>query len=489
MNHISTDLLHDVCSVSPNVMSAMEARRILAALGGFARWSVDPKVFRIARADLPARFSAWMETAENQRPELPTAHGSCWIPIVQSDLGTGPGGGRFPALLSAFPFPVRWVAGRDHSERLPPDIRRLAVQVLNDLRVADALTENDEWGLQFPTEECQLGDCDFSRLTALSADSGWVPLAAGLLAALLPDGSGANPAVWSSGAWSRNGGIIPITGERRKALVAADFGARRIYFPDTNDRRLQVPEVQNRIQTVPLTQSERHPKKCLARLIKDFNLLEEPDESEPLDVCAKWHFDHQSILQATEFYKRRLIPMEVDHARDLGYPQLDHITHIVALISNRPETIHLTRAWFSGRQPVQGFLLLYTDHNAEIQRTLLQFQGELIRDGVNAQNITAVPFKDDPSNLNVFTPIIHRWINENQLDPANVVLDFTPGKKWMTLALIAAAPTGSCLHYWENDSRPGDQRVYSNRKHPCLWTAGKGLTLSVSDGQNAFEES
>lgn len=79
-----------------------------------------------------------------------------------------------------------------------------------------------------------LGDCDFSHFTALSAESGWVPLTAGLLTALDPEGSEVNTTVWSTGAWANRGGVIRIDGGRLKAVAASEFNAVRFYVPQAN---------------------------------------------------------------------------------------------------------------------------------------------------------------------------------------------------------------------------------------------------------------
>lgn len=480
---ITSQLLHRVCDVAPNEMTSIQARSIRIALGGFAKWCVSPNVLRLAQEDFNAPRD-WMDDAEDSlTPALPTTRGSCWMPVVVSSdfQGDKAASLSLAALRSGFPFPFRWVPEMDHSSRLPPSVRKLAEQIVEDLKHDKDVKLTGRWGLQLPDEECGLGDCDFSQFDSLTAASGWVPLTVGLLTALDPNGSEVNPSVWSTGAWASQGGVISIEGSRTKARAAVEFGAVRFYSPAINSNRLRKLGFLKEIQLQNIPAGEHSPSKCLRSLVTDFNKRREPHAEDSRQTCEQWFQKHPSVFQATDFYRRRLIDMEVSRCYETGHGlSPGSVSHIVTFLSNRSELMRLTTAYCMKSCRIEGCLIFYTPNDEDLAREQEPLRKELVSIGMPDIGITYQEIGDDPSQMAECRKLVRNWVEQHKIAPEKLLLDLTPGKKWMTLALLAAAPPQSRLLYWQNDNEPGTFRVKAGSETPFPWTAGTPFSLEPS---------
>lgn len=180
----------------------------LAVLGGAARWLLcEEALARLAEEDphydgLP-------------HPRLPETAGSCLI-VYEVDPG-------YPLLRPAFVLPLQWREGSGHDPGLPAKLRGLADRVLQHLRF-----EGTTWSLHrldpFRSLDLNLFD------SVLHHESGWAPLAGGLLIATR--GGKPRPDVWATGRWDGDGGVAEVEGLPAKLDLARRWGAKEVFVPE-----------------------------------------------------------------------------------------------------------------------------------------------------------------------------------------------------------------------------------------------------------------
>ena len=121
-----------------------------------------------------------------------------------------------------------------HAPNLPIELRAFADQMRRQFMEAKVVHE--DWTLHWgPPGDGQLG-LDEVRLEGFvdfKYDSGWAPLACGLIAAdRALDVNLANN-VWASGCWAA-GGVTQIEGWQKKLLLANDWKATHFFVLRTN---------------------------------------------------------------------------------------------------------------------------------------------------------------------------------------------------------------------------------------------------------------
>ena len=426
-------------------MTPSSAFDLVMHLRELAPWWLRPEVWRRAAENdaMPDSFrQSWQ-----QPPELPATFGSCWVVFAtQRDL-------PLALLQPALVLPLRWVPQQSHSSRLPSGLARLADEVLDVLIERGGLTSRD-WGLALGD---QLSGLDLSEMP-LDCPSGWASLAAGLLVA---DGRGTpDPLIWASGSWDDGDGIRPVEFLSEKLDLAVDSGAEVFFVP-----QVQVAEARRlntRIQIGCLRMAERDPVRALSDLTVRWQAPpprpEGPDDTQAFRRCCSYYRNQpRGEPRTTQYYWSHLLPTITQLCRAHlleRYPDC-RPTHMVTIVSGSPELVLLAARALD----VRSCLLLYTpDEDARRDQTKrMQMVRELLE--ADGRACVPAPFVDDQTLEQQIPAAINRFVLGQSAD--DLVLDLTPGTKWMTLIADRGMPPASWRLYVKNDTlsspdhRPG----------------------------------
>jgi hypothetical protein len=454
-------VLLELCSARPEEISPRAARDTVETLGAFGLWSLNPEILRRAAGfyrifGLEAQ-AAFME--QFKQPKLPKTQGACWVIVAVQN------GAALPALRPAFPIPLQWDPNKPHDSRLPKALRAIAEDVVTELAADRELhgPSVTAWGLRL-TDECGFSAADdLSQLDCLTWDSGWVPMAAGLITAIdqgLPD-----PEVWATGGW--NHGVRGVGAVQNKAQAAVDFGARALYVPSENLPDLAASSF-GPLEIAPLSSGSSLPRTALEPYLNKMKV--QPGPSASREQCVEYYLHLRSHGRAEQFYEDRLRPFTALQLRGrLREMCSQRFTSLLTVVSHRPATVLLAVEAIEPRRVV----LFYTPEGGKIESACREVVDHLTMKGLEP---LPVPVVDDVALRRTFAD----QITALNADAAEIIIDLTPGTKWMTLALSAAAPKGSYLVYWwhrVHRSADGDIRILPGTETPFLWRKGSGFNL------------
>ncbi|NLX99917.1 MAG: hypothetical protein GXY83_27785 [Rhodopirellula sp.] len=436
----------------PGVWSSPSAAsEVVRQLGGLARWCLKPELLRLAAendAIPPAYRDAW-----RTRPQLPATHGSCSVVFATHSQD------RLPLMRPAFALPLRWVQGQKHSPRLPAALVQLATEVAA-MFPAHHRIRGCEWGLQ-PGEE--LGDTDLSDMP-LAGNSGWASLAAGLLVAA--EGGTPDPQVWATGSWDHRSGVQCVEFLKEKLDLAIESGVKVFFVPFAQADEAR--GLRGDIEIGVLRMAEREPSRALAELALRLETPPPPpsgpDEAAEFDRCVAYYLKRpRGRPSTTQFYWSHLLPTITRRCRSQvlsEYPGWQP-THLVTIVSGSPELVPLAARALD----VTHCLLLYTPSAEPLrdQTRAMQMVKQLLE--ADGRACVPGPFEDNRS-LEYQIPDVVRRFGQGQ-PPESLVLDLTPGNKWMTWVADRAMLTKSWRVYVRNDTltaadrrvRPGSERL------------------------------
>ncbi|MCC6240012.1 MAG: hypothetical protein IT448_06920 [Phycisphaerales bacterium] len=206
--------------LSNGATSPLGALRATRALGSLARWWLSPQVLDLAVQVDPA----WRES--RQMPlRLGSEPGSCAILFAQ------PNGSRLSLLRQTFALPLQWqLTDEPNGCKLPLAVRELARQVRQSL-ASEYGDRVNKCTLKLAAID-HIDQMDLSALDAdvLKAESGWAPLAAGLV--LLLEGGKPDPRVLATGAWDSAGGLGSVGELQAKINAARELGVSQLFIPE-----------------------------------------------------------------------------------------------------------------------------------------------------------------------------------------------------------------------------------------------------------------
>ena len=432
-------------------LSQYAATELVMLLDRLASWCLNPEVLmRAAENDaIPEDYRAeW-----RQAPRLPATHGACWVPFATESRIP------LPLLRPAFVLPLRWSEEQAHSPRLPQALQPLAVEVAASFP-GNRRIDGCGWGLQLTDD---LGDVDLSDMP-VDCHSGWAALAAGLLVAA--EGGTPDPQVWATGSWGNRRGILPVDGLKQKLELAAEFGARAFFVPSVQAE--EAAQLASGLEIGQLQMSEPEPSRALAELALCLETAppppRNPDDLAAVERCVDYYSKRpRGRPGTTQFYWSHLLPTITQRCRSQVRSEYGDCrpTHIVTIVSGSPELVLLAVRALD----VKHCLLLYTpDPDARRDQTgaMLMVKELLEADG---RHCLPQPFQDGPV-LQQEIPTAVRHFAAGR-PPESLVLDLTPGNKWMTWAADRAMPAGSWRLYVRNDTlsapdrrvRPGSERL------------------------------
>ncbi len=438
-------------------LSTPAATDLVLRLGDLAHWCLRPEVLQRAAANdsVPESHRRLWQ----QLPALPATFGSCWVVFALNQ--------HLPRelLRPSLVLPLRWVSRQPHSPRLPAELARLAVEVL-DLLTTRGQLESGDWGLMLGEG---LEALDLSDLP-LECRSGWASLAAGLLVAAR--GGSPDPRIWATGSWDAGEGVRPVESLSEKLDLAVQYGVQFFFVPQV--QREEALQLGGRMKIGGLRMAERDPVRALAdltvRLESPPPLPDGPDDQDAFDRCSGYYkWQPRSEPRTTEYYWTHLLPT-ITHrcrARLLGHYPDCQPTQMVTIVSGSSELVLLVARSLD----VRRCLLLYTpDKNASQDQT---GRMEMVRDLLEADGRVCVPaaFANDETLEREIPAAIHRFVPAQP--PETLVLDLTPGAKWMTLIADRSMPAGSWRLYVKNDtlSTP-DNRPEPGSEQLVCWRSG-----------------
>jgi hypothetical protein len=452
---ITAATLSDVCALPLDRLQPRQAFRACRSLGPLARWWLRPEVLKLAHAHDPS-YPDWTNP---ERPRLPEMPGACSVVFRTT--------GHLPLLRPAFLLPLCWKPGPDHSPHLPSDLITLAEQVVRD--VCQEHWRVREWGLH-ACDGLDLAQSPLGDELNLRYESGWAPLAGGLIARAeeLP----ARCNVWASGAWNHYG-LADVNGLDDKLSLALGWEATDFFVPvwrvgeaQEYVGRLAPGQLAIGALAAPL---DANPLVALKLYLACLTAkptspdADSPEESAQFERCRNYFLHQPAFTPSTRgFYWSHLLPGIIRRLRakvEQDWPDLD-VTHLVTVVSLSHELAVLAPLAVGAR----SCLLLHTA-DERMRGLAEECQVHLRGQGVDCQ---VRPINRDALESSV-REAVDQFVRE--VPPERVALDLKPGTKMMTYAQSRVARPGNWLFNLEAKFLD-DHRTDPGTERPELWRAG-----------------
>jgi len=413
-------------------MTVPQAAELCHLLGAWAVFLLDPEVIHKAQNILNV-FS----TTENWLSSLFGLPGSCWVLAV-------PQGNCLPAISEAVVLPLVWRKDGSADDPCLPE----GLKVIGD-RVRDQFCSPDvHWTLHFADR--RFGERLPGFLLTGSYESAWVSLAGGLVLAMsegLPEKT-----VWATGAWEPDKGISHVDGVEKKIRTAARFGAKRFFVPETNKKEVEQLAQELGITLCSLSsQGEADPRKAIQPFLDCFERL--ADKSDSREKRCHSYRRISDRRKKHDYYLECILHEVARNCREMIRSELDRAPcdTLVTVMSQSPTLVYLSHTVLCPRQS----LILYDRGDKDIIAAVHEFQdwNSRCESSCLAKAVAFKTHQNVRELIKEFTQIF--GAHTDLSDGHGIVLDVTPGKKAMTLALVAAAPKGSRFLYWHHELKDG----------------------------------
>ncbi len=392
-------------------------------------------------------FKAYL-TSPNIRP----VPGSCRIVFA---------GPQDPSpLRRAFQLPLRWVPDTDHSDRLPPSVRKLGDLVLGQLKNKMS-KDSTKWGLHFEPQ-AGLDSVDLGKVSPqqLLANSGWLAVYGGLRLAL--QNRTTDLSVWASVAFDKQIIIRSVDRLGDKLGLAVEEGGDQFFLPTQNMEEALRHCEQNSLNIQLRKIDPQLEQANLDKVLEDY-LVEvgiAPGEFSSFDERRK----HYSILprrRADAYYWDFLLDDVIKRCQERfrGKFDGDRPTHLITVVGNTPNPIALG----IGASGVRECLLVYEqpEENGEgpssnrIVQNLKQLS-EFAR--VKGIEPTSAPITlgNRTQEINEIRKHLENWKPSNS---SNLLVDLTPGYKSISFALEHLVNPNTWLMYCRHQQLTPDNRV------------------------------
>jgi hypothetical protein len=337
-------------------VSASAINDVVSALGELSRWMLNEEILNAAsEIDLTAYWST--------PPTLPVSIGCCWMLTVNADRET------YRWLKPSFLLPLIWRCDSDHGS-LPDALRDLA----NDVLAVTKQNSGDpqaKWGLHLFSESGDLDNVRFPECDPgqFNFPSGWVALAAGLMAAQQgypPQGN-----VWATGCWDNSAGVTEVSGIPHKIDAINEYVTQ--HFETVKEAFLFVPPAnviqancyiaeasktseRNKISIVGFPSPQLDPNLALSSLLALSRIPPSPDA--PIEAQVAYYKSTLEVDQklAERYYETTLYPKIVLQCRE-RLPQMStRPTCLVTVVSPNNELVKLAVEVFD----IKKCVMLYT---------------------------------------------------------------------------------------------------------------------------------
>jgi hypothetical protein len=409
-------------------------------------------------------YPGWREQAS-----LPASPGAVGVPVTLDHQR------KLPMAAEAAVLPVRWTYAAEQSGMLPASLVDCARRVLDRARQSPRWQDQyrdrlqADWTLQWSLDAWQ--NVDFSQLSLLP-ESAFAPLSVGLLSALADVALSRD--LFCSGQWDEEQCRWHVNNQTllRKLQQSLDLGYRRFVVPASskatveNFLKLHETAVES-LQTKTL-QDATDLDTALAGVLVIGGSSPQPDD--PLPDRESWYDSLRDEESAREFYETHLLSDAIRVAKDhLGKGELAGWSPqtLVSIVSHSAELIKLASLMFAPKHCV----LIHTGGSIGKSVTKLTqwFDESSDRPGYADPNSSEVP--DDVDSLEKIVSIVGSL--PRNIDPATgssgVLLDVTPGKRTMTLAILQAAQQGDRILCWWHDTSRYNRRAKPLSIQPLIW--------------------
>lgn len=390
---------------------------------------------------------------------------------------------RWRHATSAFMFPLKWTQA-PHASHIPHDLRDVADQVAERLRSSPRLIEQLQsagasarieasWGLSWSPADWQ--NLDFSTMP-LSAESAWAPLAIGLASAMLETHLSGD--LLATGAWDAEQNAWSVGPETLPSKLSSGYeaGKRLFVVPASvaqDARSLFRLNEQKDAQVVELVDD---PQDIYAGILP--GLLQagaEPSAAEPRQQQVDWYLTRATNQDADQYYYRVLLPAIASARRaELAGTELAHWRpeYLVSIVSNSEVLIPLTALIFRPRK----LQLIYTRDTPQsrgmgkrfdkIQAWLTNIKGT--DSGLNGVELQSPLVVDDELDaLPQFVDCLQQLPRAS--GQPSVLIDTTPGKRAMQLAMLQGAQRGDRLLCWWHNTHVANRRPIPFSEKMLVW--------------------
>lgn len=301
---------------------------------------------------------------------------------------------------------------------------------------------------------------DLSKLDG-QWDSGWAPLAIGLLLAAWEGKADAK--VWASGSWEPSSGIQPVDELEPKAELALSHGAGWFFVPESKAEALREWAQSQclRLKIGTLRQNTRDLFEALGEYLERLEMPIGPGAH--LKEKRKEHFSRiQDIEAAEQFYRKCVLPDVVEDLRQsLPSKLLSGDKKLITVVS---KGFDLVRLAVQVIQPTACLLL----HDEELANQAFDTRDWILRERPDCRVTTSLLEQSTGQKLlDAFQSKIKEFAPEARLD--ELVFDLTAGKKIMSVALYDAAPVGSYVICMESDFESKLRRHVPNTERLHAW--------------------
>ena len=440
-------LLENLSAHQPSQISSYARRVLYQALGPLAPSWLVPELAEAEETDPPGTERLALE------------NGTIPLLVVQA-------GAQCRLLREALLLPVCWEKGTHPDNRLPVKLLDLADDILDSLcRYAEGRTEtwagslcSDDWSL------CAAVDVDLGGFE-IDPKSAAVSLMAGLL--VVASGGKPNPKIVATGAWKAGVGIESIGGLGPKTqLAACSPGVQMLFVPEFQQPGAEqfADEIRANgsggpldIKSLKTTTSD--PLRALSDLLAELEMppSDNAEFTERKDHYLRlvgWNRDG-----AQRYYRNRLLSEIVARCRTKVQAQTsDGSFDVLATILTRNYDLAVIAV--GAFRPNRCILFFTDDTKKHLNDCREQMAPWLAKDRVQPIEIDA---EADVESLAQTISDTLRPVCDQKL-----VIDLTPGKKTMTLAMYEAAPPAAMLYYLHNKWR--GRIVEPDSENPDVWS-------------------
>ncbi len=448
IHRLDSGTITDLCRGPLDPANPARCARAVREFGPLAQWWLHPKALEAAVSHQPA-YRCFMD-----RPALPGSLGSCWVVFARQQ--------PLPLLRPAFLLPLRWHPRSQHGRGLPGPLRRLADEVLGQLRGVPAVAQHD-WGLHLH-DGAGLTGMDLTALNEsdIGVLSGWAALAGGLLLAAeerLP-----NPHIWASAAWHPEFGIDGVDGIDGKLELAREWEVKQFFLPAEHQRqalewaRAYCPG----LSSPPLLPVARDPvpSSLLRPFLEQLGVPPAPEGPWEKRVA---HYRGISRTGADKYHWSHLLRTIVCRCGEkfrLRYPELK-AKRLITVVSTSPSVVVLAPASLQ----VQSCLLLYEEADQKVKMIVPILEEFLRSVGIQPRS-EPIRVGSREIELETIAPRVREFCAGVAAD--EVIYDMTPGYKPLSLALDEIASPESWRIYCRHEQLP-DRNVDPGTEHYDAW--------------------
>jgi hypothetical protein len=283
------------------------------------------------------------------------------------------------------------------------------------------------------------------------------------------EGGTPDPQVWATGSWDDCSGVQRVDGLPEKLALAVEFGAREVFVPSAQEKESR--RLAPGLEIGSLRMATRDPRAALG----DYVLRLEAPPPPPTDAsdepgfkrCVTYYMKRQrGRPRTTQFYWSHLLPTVTERCRGQARNQWPdwQPTHLVTVVSGSPELVPLAVRTLG----VRSCLLLFTPHtDPRLDQTAAM---ESVRAVLKPDSVECIPgrFEDSEALTREIPARIDQFVAG--VPPEGLVLDITPGTKWMTWVADRAMPPDSWRLYVRNDTlTPTDRRPLPGSEELVCW--------------------